>query len=262
MATLKFSEEAARRLEILYSSPDVRGQREAALRYLNLQAGETVLDIGCGPGYLTEMMADAVTETGSVLGIDISEDLLHVARRRNSRGWQTYRAGDAMALDVPNECADVAISMQVLEYLPDIDRAIGEISRVLKSTGRALIVATDWDGVVWHSAAPERMRRVLRAWEEHCADPRLPRTLVPRLKAAGLHPVAVLGHPLINLRLGEDTYSDGIARLAIEFISQRNLIPADQLNAWHEELRALSDEGRYFFGTMRYLFLAAKHAPA
>jgi arsenite methyltransferase len=53
MGTFEFNEEAARRLEILYSTPDVRGQREEALRQLRLRAGEAVIDIGCGPGYLS-----------------------------------------------------------------------------------------------------------------------------------------------------------------------------------------------------------------
>jgi len=42
MGTFEFNEEAARRLEILYSTPDVRGQREEALRQLRLRAGEAV----------------------------------------------------------------------------------------------------------------------------------------------------------------------------------------------------------------------------
>jgi ubiquinone/menaquinone biosynthesis C-methylase UbiE len=45
------NEEAARRFEILDSTPDVRGQREEALRQLSLEPGETVIDVGCGPGY-------------------------------------------------------------------------------------------------------------------------------------------------------------------------------------------------------------------
>lgn len=62
MGTFEFNEEAARRLEILYSTPDVRGQREEALRQLRLRAGEAVIDIGCGPGYLSESISMQVVE--------------------------------------------------------------------------------------------------------------------------------------------------------------------------------------------------------
>jgi len=258
MTTLLFNEEGARRLEIVYSTPDVRGQRDEAVRWLALKPGETVIDIGCGPGFLSESMADAVSASGRVLGVDISEDLLELARRRNKRPWLTYGKGDAMALSEPDASFDVAVSMQVLEYLADADRAMRETFCVLKPGGRALLVATDWDGVVWHSDDPQRMRRIRRAWEHHCADPRLPRTMIPRLKAAGFSIAGVSGYPIINTRLGEDTYSDGIMRVIVDFVRRKQLIAEDELNAWRAEQQSLSDQGRYFFGTMRYFFLATK----
>src|SRR5262245_47673608 len=101
MGTLEFNEEAARRLEILYSTADVRGQREEALLQLRLWPGESVIDIGCGPGYLSDSMAEAVSPGGRVLGLYISKDILDFARRRNAR------QGDAMALSEPDGSFDV-----------------------------------------------------------------------------------------------------------------------------------------------------------
>jgi ubiquinone/menaquinone biosynthesis C-methylase UbiE len=261
MATLQFTEEQARRLEILYSTPDVRGQREEALRRLALDAGEAIIDIGCGPGYLSESMADAVSARGRVVGIDVSDDLLEFARRRNQRSWLTYRKGDAMALPEPDASVDVAVSMQVLEYIGDADRGMREMFRVLKPGGRALAVATDWDGVVWHSPDPHRMRKMLQAWEAHCTDPRLPRTMSPRLKAAGFSISAVAGYPIINTRLGEDAYSDGIIRLMVDFVRRQKSLPEEEIDAWSAEQRMLSTDGRYFFSSMRHFFLATKPRP-
>jgi arsenite methyltransferase len=135
MGTLEFNEEAARRLEILYSTADVRGQREEALRQLRLRPGESVIDIGCGPGYLSESMAEAVSPGGRVLGLDISKDILEFARRRNANPSLSYRQGDAMALSEPDGSFDVAVSMQVLEYIPDADLGMREMARVLKPGG-------------------------------------------------------------------------------------------------------------------------------
>lgn len=258
MATLQFSEEAARRLEITYSSPDIRGQRDEVLRRLALKPGERVIDIGCGPGLLCDSMANVVSPAGHVLGVDISADLIALARKRNSRPWLEYEAGDAMVLAAGDAHFDVAVHMQVLEYLPDPDRALREMARVLKSGGRAVAVSTDWDAVVWHSDNPKKMKKVLRAWESHCANPRMPRMLGPRLNAAGFSLLIVSGYPIINTRLGEDTYSDGLSRLIIEFVQRQKLVSLDELQAWAGELRTLSDNGRYFFSTMRYLFMVAK----
>src|SRR5215208_4449130 len=131
MAVLQFSNKAARALERIYSSADVVAQRKATLERLALRSGESVIDIGCGPGFLCEEMAQAVGESGRVVGIDISDDLLTVARERSVRSWLTYEHGDAVRLDLPEASFDVAVSAQTLEYLEDPDRAIAEMFRVL-----------------------------------------------------------------------------------------------------------------------------------
>ena len=76
MSGLTFSSDAAETLIAAYKTPDMVRQREATLHRLNLKLGERVIDIGCGPGFLCESMAAAVSATGRVVGIDISKDLI------------------------------------------------------------------------------------------------------------------------------------------------------------------------------------------
>jgi ubiquinone/menaquinone biosynthesis C-methylase UbiE len=256
--TLQFDAERARRLERAYSTADIRAQREETLRQLSLQPGEAVIDIGCGPGFLCERMAELVGQAGSVLGIDVSQDLIDLAGQRNPHAWLTYAKGDAAALDVPDESLDAAVCTQVLEYVPDADRALREMHRVLRPGGRVLIVDTDWDGVVWHTADRARMAKVMRAWEAHCADPRLPRTLMPRLAAAGFRLDGVSGWSIVNTSLHEQNYSRGILGLIEEFVGRANAVAKDELAAWAAEQRALSDAGAYFFATTRLFFRATK----
>ncbi len=258
MATLQFTQEQARRLEAIYSTADVRAQREETLRLLQLTPGEAVIDVGCGPGYLCESMADLVGARGRVLGIDVSPDLVELARRRNQRTWLSYEQGDAMALSAPDRSFDVAVCTQVLEYVPDADRGLKELHRVLKPGGRALVVDTEWDALVWRSADPARMAKVLAAWEAHCTDARLPRTLGPRLRAAGFAVEGVSGFPIINTTLEEENYSSGIIGLIADFVRKRGSMPPGELDAWRAEQLALSAKGEYFFSTMRHMFRARK----
>ena len=79
---LAFTDEAARRLQAIYTTPDIAAQRRAALDLLQLRSAESIIDVGCGPGFLSEEMADAVGPKGHVLGVDISEDLLAFAEER------------------------------------------------------------------------------------------------------------------------------------------------------------------------------------
>jgi arsenite methyltransferase len=69
---LAFTEEAAKQLEKTYRSKDVVAQRSYIIRQLSLAQGERVLDIGCGPGFLCESIAEVVGHNGAVAGIDIS----------------------------------------------------------------------------------------------------------------------------------------------------------------------------------------------
>jgi hypothetical protein len=55
------------------------------------------------PGFLCESTADRVGSDGRVLGIDVSPDLVELARRRNQHAWLTYEAGDALALAAPDQ---------------------------------------------------------------------------------------------------------------------------------------------------------------
>ena len=258
MSGLKFTNEAAKRLEALYTTPDVVAQRSETLRKLRLTAGNSVIDLGSGPGFLCESMADIVGPSGRILGIDISADLIERSTRRNHRTWLSYRVGDATRTDEPDASFDVGACTQVAEYIPEVDQAISETFRILKPGGRAVFVATDWDGVIWHSDTPARMAAVMRSWEAHCAHPRLPRTMARRLRTAGFVLGEVTVFPILNLRWGDDTYSTGIARFIAEFVAKRGDIDDDELAAWADELPRLSDQGRYFFSSSRFIFNASK----
>jgi ubiquinone/menaquinone biosynthesis C-methylase UbiE len=157
---LHFDEETARQVERVYLTPDVVEQRRLTRQALAVQAGERVLDIGSGPGLLAAELAD---EGAEVLGVDPSESMLAMARRR---GTARFERGDALSLPVADDSFDAAVSTQVLEYVEDVAGALREAHRALRPGGRLLVLDTDWDSIVWHSAEPDRMRRVLAAWAD------------------------------------------------------------------------------------------------
>src|SRR6185312_12871170 len=166
--------------ERTYATRDIVEQRRATLEALALRAGERVIDVGCGPGYLCAEMAAA---GASVVGVDPSPSMLALAEQRGS-GVELLQ-GDALSLPVEDGSFDAAVSTQVYEYVADIGGAFAEVRRVLRPGGRLLILDTDWDSIVWHSSDDARMERVLRAWDEHLAHPRLPRVLPSLLRDAG-----------------------------------------------------------------------------
>jgi ubiquinone/menaquinone biosynthesis C-methylase UbiE len=154
---LEFTDEAAKQLEKAYLTTDVVAQRLETIRHLNLSTGESVLDVGCGPGFLCESMAEIVGPNGVVVGIDISADLIARCNRRKLSTWLSYEIGDAVRLKQPDSSFDVGVCTQVAEYVTDVDRVLSEVFRVLKPNGRTVFVATDWDALVWFSDNPKRI---------------------------------------------------------------------------------------------------------
>jgi arsenite methyltransferase len=259
-----FDDDASRKLEAAYLTPDVVAQRRETLRALALQPGERVLDIGSGPGLLVAEMAKVVGPSGRVTGLEISDSMLALGRRRCAGTSIRDRVGfvkaDAVALPFPDGMFDVAVSTQVYEYVADLKAAFAELHRVLRPGGRALIIDTDWDSIVWNAANQNRMQRLLTAWTKRFADPYLPRTLTRQLEDAGLQvrhrDVLVLFNPEYDL----DTFSVANGEIMADFAVAQHAMTPDEAQSWIQDLQGLGQEGQYFFSLNRYLFLASRQS--
>jgi ubiquinone/menaquinone biosynthesis C-methylase UbiE len=254
---LQFDEAGTRRLQRLYSTPDVVQQRAEVLAILAARPGERVLDVGSGPGFLVASLADAVGASGEVRGVDPSGPMNAVARELvATRPWASIDDGDALDLPYPDGAFDAAVSTQVYEYVADIPRALAEVRRVLRPGGRALVLDTDWDSVVWHAADRERHRRIMAAWEEHLVHPRLPRVLPGLLRRAGFRVTRRGLIPLFNPRLEENTFSAVTMETIARFVAGRQGVTQADAEAWLADLRERGAEDDYLFSLNRYVFLA------
>ena len=250
---LPFDAASARRVARTYGTPDVVGQRASTMELLDARPGERVLDVGAGPGQLLEAIAAAVGPRGLAHGVDPSPSMVAMARERCGARARVEERGIDGPGSLPDGPFDAVTCTQVLEYVADLPGALHEIARVLRPGGRVLLLDTDWDSVVWHVADRDRHRRVLDAWEAHLHDPRLPRTLGPRLRDAGFTDVTVDVVPLLNPAFDEDTYSAGMLEMIADFVVGRDDLDADEVRAWRTDVRERDD---YFFSLNRYCFRA------
>lgn len=252
---MPFDAASARRVARTYATADVVTQRERTLALLDVRAGERVLDIGTGPGQLLEAIADAAGRGGAAHGVDPSPSMVQMARQRcGDRAAVSERGIDGPG-SLPDGPFDAVVSTQVLEYVADVPAALREIGRVLRPGGRVLLLDTDWDSVVWNVTDRYRHRRVLRAWEAHLADPRLPCTLGPRLREAGFTDVTVDLVPLLNPEFDPDTYSAGMLGMITDFVGGRDGLTDGDARAWRDDVRERDD---YFFSLNRYCFRAVR----
>jgi ubiquinone/menaquinone biosynthesis C-methylase UbiE len=250
---MRYDDAPARRIARLSETPEMRAQRERVIELLAPQPGWRVLDVGCGPGHLAKQLAAAVGPRGHVCGVDTSEQMLALA---SGRGVELSHV-QGTTLPFAKATFDAAVATQVYEFVEDLPRALAELSRVLAPGGRALVLDTDWDSIVWHSSDVARMQRVLDGWRERLVDPHLPRTLSRRLREAGLQVVEREAWTIFDPYGREGSYSAS----QIEHLgASASGLEAAELASWQEDLEALARTGDYFFSLNRYLFLAIKPA--
>jgi hypothetical protein len=88
--------------------------------------------------------------------------------------------------------------------------------------------------------------------------PHLPKSLSNRLLRAGFQLDGAVVFPILNLQWHDDTYSKGLAGMIRDFVGRKNDLPSEYPKEWYDEFAQLSEGGRYFFSTNRYIFRASR----
>lgn len=118
---------------------------EKTLRLMDLRPGERVLDLGCGSGWATRMLARLVGEGpegfGQVIGLDVADEMVRQARAE-SRDFENimYVHGSASQIPWEENFFDKVLSVESFYYYPDQDRALNELFRVMAPRGRMFIL--------------------------------------------------------------------------------------------------------------------------
>lgn len=256
---IAYDEAEARKTDRAYQTFDVVRQRMRTLDVLPLEAGEGVLDVGCGSGLLAHDMAMLVGEAGRITGIDVSADMLALAEQRCA-DFPQVSLYQAKAEDIPEAEAsfDAAVCTQVLLYLSEVSRALSEMYRVLKPGGRLAIVETDWRGVVLNSFDDALTRRMLAAWDAAVSSPNLPARLGPLLRAQGFSAVRVEAFPIVNTSPAPGLWSMDMLEQFAQHGQAQGAVTAAEADAWLADLRRKGTEGAYFFCVNRFIFTAVK----
>jgi SAM-dependent methyltransferase len=113
---------------------------DAAMALLEVRSGEVVLEVGFGPGESIRKLVDAGAE---VIGIEVSQEMVRLAGRRNSNGLATGSvrlfAGDGQRLALDDGSVDAVLAVHNIYFWPDQPGMLAEIRRVLRPGGRVVI---------------------------------------------------------------------------------------------------------------------------
>jgi SAM-dependent methyltransferase len=128
----------------------------------SLEPGQTVLDLGSGGGIDVLLSAKRVGPTGKVYGLDMTDEMLELARENQRKAGATnveFLKGTIEAIPLPDNSVDVIISNCVINLSSDKDRVLKEAFRVLKPGGRFAV-----SDVVIRGDVPADIRRSLELW--------------------------------------------------------------------------------------------------
>jgi arsenite methyltransferase len=154
-----------------------------------LNAGETVLDLGSGGGIDVLLSARQVGPNGKAYGLDMTEEMLALARRnQQSAGVHNveFLKGDIEAIPLPDDSVDVIISNCVINLAADKGRVLSEAFRVLRPGGRFAV-----SDVVVRGEIPEALRRSMELWVGCVAGALSEEEYVSQLRNAGFEEIGL-----------------------------------------------------------------------
>jgi SAM-dependent methyltransferase len=101
-----------------------------------VRTGESALDVACGTGAVTRLLAERVGPTGKVAGLDINPGMLAVARLAAPSQNIEWLEGSAVKMPLPEAVFDAVVCQQGLQFFPEKPAALSEMRRVLRRGGR------------------------------------------------------------------------------------------------------------------------------
>jgi SAM-dependent methyltransferase len=155
-----------------------------------LNPGDTVLDLGSGGGIDVFLSARRVGPTGKVYGLDMTDEMLELARKNAKEAGATnveFLKGELEAIPLPAGSVDVIISNCVINLSADKDRSLREAFRVLKPGGRFAV-----SDVVVRGEVPEPIRKSVELWIGCLAGALEEKEFEAKLRSAGFTDVEIV----------------------------------------------------------------------
>ncbi|MCZ6618679.1 MAG: methyltransferase domain-containing protein [Gammaproteobacteria bacterium] len=217
--------------------------------------GQTVLDVGSGPGFFALALADMVGDAGRVDGVDINARFVGDANSRaRDRDNVAFHQVTDHRLPFPDGDYDRVICKNVLEYVPDLEATLGEVRRVLKPEGRIHVIDSDWGFVIVEPWGKKTVDRFFAAAAAAFKEPHIGR------KAAGL--MAAAGFSDIEVRLSTFVDREGTALNVLinmaGYIKSLATLPDEEVATLLNQATEGINAGSYLFCLPQFLITGVR----
>jgi SAM-dependent methyltransferase len=177
----------------------------------SLKEGETVLDLGSGPGFDCFLAADKVGIHGKVIGVDMTPEMIDKARENAKKGNYSnveFRLGEIEHLPAADNSVDVVISNCVINLSPDKQGVFKEVFRVLKPGGRMMV-----SDIVLSQALPDAIKDSIDAYIGCISGAVTKHEYLDAINVAGFDEVSFIDELSVPV---EEWINDPIARTITE----------------------------------------------
>ncbi len=230
---------------------------------LDIQPGQSVLDVGSGPGYVTLEFGRQVGANGRAVGVDINGTFVSRANanaQKEGLSQVSFEQSDFPPLPFPDDSFDRLFCKNVLEYVDDAKTTVREIARVTKPGGRVVLIDSDWDMLALDTGDEALHDRVIQAVTSTATkEPRIGRKLPRFSKAAGLTEIAtkifaspdLAGHALPMLE-----------KSLYQYATVSGAVSQTEADTWLADIESRLQSGDYFFCLPQFLVSATKSSSA
>ncbi len=241
----------------------LKQNKQRTYTWMHLQPGYAVLDVGCGPGTDTIVLAGLVGPTGRVVGVYSDAAMIAEADRRAAQAgcsaWCRHQQGDAMTLPLETGAFDACRSERLFQHVHNPAEILAEMARVTRPGGWVVVWDTDWSTLSIDTAEVDIERRLARVRaERHLNNGYAGRQLYGLFKrqqfaeiTVEIHPVSFTDYALLRYA----SLMDAVERDA----RASGLVTEEELHRWQQNLEE-AETTRTFFAHVASVLVAGRKA--
>lgn len=250
------------RLELRGKDPTFVAYREAYLELIDLPRTATVLDLGCGTGVVARAIAARDGFTGTVTGIDLSDDFIAAAETFAADDGVSDRVqfavGDAHQLDFRAASFDTVVAHTLVSHVRDPLAVLAEAARVVRPGGCVAVFDGDYASLTFGCSDPRLGEAVEPALQATImSSPRVMREIPRLLPKAGLRLIATQAH--VYAEAGSSTFMLNLAETYAPLTAaSTGQLSAAHVDAWLADQRRSASDGTFFAACNYYAYVARR----
>lgn len=225
----------------------LRERKRTSYALLELEPGDAVLDVGCGPASDVFELEAIVGPSGRAVGVDASRAMIAEARRRAATlgSRADFEISPVESLPFPDATFDAVRTERVLMHVTDAARAVSELARVTKPGGRVVAIEPDHQMSTLDASDGDLCDRVFRGLNAWLASPRIGRQLRDLFLRAGLVHVDLRVAPLVITTWADFRTISGMGDHLWTGAVAAGLATPEQVSALLSDFERRDAEGRF-----------------